>query len=220
MVVDADTIATPGALRFMVQQFVDPSIGAVTGRPHVRNIVSVLTAMQAMEYSVIVSLAKRAESFWGGLCTVSGAAACFRTAALREIGGWSSRTVTEDIEVSWRMQKAGYGIVYEPRAQFQIQAPRTLASLYRQRRRWARGMAEVMRSHWNLLHTRNLALIPILFQVLATAAWFGVILLTLGSEMWRLMFQRGAPSIFLNAVTAEGAWIILLGTTILFMIRH
>ncbi len=106
--------------------------------------------MQAMEYSVIVGLAKRAEQFWGGLYTVSGAAACFRTAALRAVGGWTVATATEDIEISWRLQRAGWRLAYDPRAVFLIQAPTRLPALYRQRRRWAQGMVEVLRMHWNV----------------------------------------------------------------------
>ncbi len=177
MVVDADTEAEPDAIEFMVQQFIDPRVGAVTGHPRVRNVTNLLTAIQKMEYAVIVSLAKRAEQFWGGLYTVSGAAACFRTSALRGIGGWSERSVTEDIEVSWRMQKAGWLLSYEPRALFHIQAPVKLLSLYRQRTRWAQGMAEVVRLHWNIAFTRNTALIPIAVQVFATALW--MLLMTL-----------------------------------------
>jgi len=176
MVVDADTSATPDAIELMVQQFVNPRIGAVTGNTRVRNVTNLLSAIQKMEYAVIVSLAKRAEQFWGGLYTVSGAAACFRTHALRDCGGWSSQTVTEDIEISWRMQKAGWLFAYEPRALFHIQVPVKLLSLYRQRSRWAQGMAEVARMHWNIAFTHNTALIPIAVQVLATAIW--VLLMT------------------------------------------
>jgi biofilm PGA synthesis N-glycosyltransferase PgaC len=171
MVVDADTVADPDAIGTIVQQFMDLHVGAVTGHPRVRNVVNLLTAIQAMEYAVIVSLAKRAEQFWGGLYTVSGAAACFRTQALRQVGGWSEKTATEDIEISWRLQKAGWLLAYEPRALFRVQAPVGLGALYRQRRRWAQGMVEVLRLHWNLAFTDNAALIPIAIQVLATALW-------------------------------------------------
>jgi biofilm PGA synthesis N-glycosyltransferase PgaC len=171
LVVDADTICEPEAVRHIVAQFADPRVGAVTGHARVGNVCSPLTAMQAMEYSVIVGLAKRAEQFWGGLYTVSGAAACFRTSALRGVGGWSVATATEDIEVSWRLQRAGWLLAYDPRALFFIQAPVALRALYRQRRRWARGMVEVLRLHWNVADTRNRALIPISIQVLCAGAW-------------------------------------------------
>jgi biofilm PGA synthesis N-glycosyltransferase PgaC len=171
VVVDADTVCAPDAVRHLVQQFADPRVGAVTGHARVGNVCSPLTAMQAMEYSVIVGLAKRAEQFWGGLYTVSGAAACFRASALRGVGGWSVATATEDIEVSWRLQRAGWLLAYDPRALFFIQAPVALRALYRQRRRWARGMVEVLRLHWNIAGTHNRALIPIAIQVLCAGAW-------------------------------------------------
>jgi poly-beta-1,6 N-acetyl-D-glucosamine synthase len=171
LVVDADTRARPDAIEKLVQQFADPRVGGVTGHARVGNVTSPLTAMQSMEYAVIVGLAKRAEQFWGGLYTVSGAAACFRTEALRAVGGWTVATATEDIEVSWRLQRAGWLLAYDPRALFFIQAPVRLRALYRQRRRWAQGMVEVLRLHWTAALSPNRALIPITAQVVGAAVW-------------------------------------------------
>lgn len=171
LVVDADTRAQPGAVGTIVQQFADARVGGVTGHARVGNVVGALTAMQAMEYSVIVGLAKRAEQFWGALYTVSGAAACFRTEALRAVGGWTVATATEDIEMSWRLQRSGWRLAYDPRALFLIQAPTRLPALYRQRRRWAQGMVEVLRVHWNVAASPNRGLIPITVQVVGAAVW-------------------------------------------------
>lgn len=185
LVVDADTWSRPGAVRAMVQQFADPRVGGVTGHARVGNVQNALTAVQAMEYAVIVGMAKRAEQFWGGLYTVSGAAACFRTAALRSVGGWSVATATEDIEISWRLQRAGWQLRYEPRAVFEVQAPVTLRALWGQRRRWVQGMVEVMALHARLAASPNRALIPIGTQVVAAALWMvltGITLLRLGAE--------------------------------------
>jgi biofilm PGA synthesis N-glycosyltransferase PgaC len=189
MVLDADTTCGPHAIRAMVQQFVDPRIGGVTGNPHVENANSHLTRIQAMEYLGIIGLIKRADSFWGGLFTVSGAAACFRTSALRAVGGWSSVSVTEDIELSWRMQKAGYELAYEPRATFGIQAPTSVLALHRQRRRWARGMWEVLRMHGELHETRNASLLPMAAQAIFSAGWM---LVTLASAaLWIIHLITG-----------------------------
>ncbi|MBK8076162.1 MAG: glycosyltransferase [Kineosporiaceae bacterium] len=171
LVVDADTWCHPGAIRSMVQQFADPAVGAVTGNARVGNVQNPLTAIQAMEYTVIVGMAKRAEQFWGGLYTVSGAAACLRTEALRAIGGWTVETATEDIEASWRLQRAGWQLRYEPRAVFEVQAPTRLRPLWRQRRRWARGMVEVMVMHAGFARSANRALIPIGAQVVGAGVW-------------------------------------------------
>jgi len=218
MVVDADTIAEPNAIRYMVQQMADPRIAGVTGSPRVRNVTNLLTAMQAMEYAVIISLAKRAESFWGGLYTVSGAAACFRTHALRDVGGWSGETATEDIEISWRLQKAGYRLAYEPRALFHIQTPAAVRTLYRQRVRWAQGMLEVLRIHANLLSSRNAAILPIGLQVVATAIWVEVVILSLIQGAWALAF--GGSETWMAALQGLGLgplWSAIALTECLFL---
>jgi biofilm PGA synthesis N-glycosyltransferase PgaC len=180
MVVDADTVCEPGAIRTMTQQFVDPYVGGVTGNPRVDHTGCPLTWIQSMEYMGIIGLIKRADSFWGGLFTVSGAAACFRTSALRAVGGWSGVSVTEDIELSWRLQKAGHELAYEPRALFAIQAPTSVGALYRQRKRWARGMWETLRLHGNLSATRNASLLPMAAQAIASVIWMVVTLATAG----------------------------------------
>lgn len=188
MVLDADTTCGPNAIRAMTQQFVDPRVGGVTGSPHVENLVNPLAKMQAMEYMGIIGLIKRADSFWGGLFTVSGAAACFRAATLRSVGGWSGISVTEDIELSWRMQKAGFELAYEPRATFGIQAPTGVAALHRQRRRWARGMWEVLRLHGELHETRNASLLPMAAQAIASAAWMVITLVSAALWIAQLVF--------------------------------
>ena len=190
MVVDADTVCERGAIRAMTQQFGNPRVAGVTGNPRVADANGLLTRMQAMEYLGIIGLIKRADSFWGGLFTVSGAAACFRTDALRAVGGWSTASVTEDIELSWRLQKAGYELAYEPRALFAIEAPETLVALHRQRRRWAQGMWETLRLHGNLASTRNAALIPLAAQAIASMLWM---IVTLGAACLWLAHLIGGP---------------------------
>ena len=63
---------------------------------------------QALDYLSVIAVIKSAESVWGGLLTVSGAFTAYRTAALRSVGGWDNSSPTEDIDVSWRLQTAGW----------------------------------------------------------------------------------------------------------------
>ncbi len=218
LVVDADTQARPDAIRMLVQQFADARVGGVTGHARVGNVHNPLTAMQAMEYSVIVGLAKRAEQSWGGLYTVSGAAACFRTSALRAVGGWTVTTATEDIEVSWRLQRAGWVLGYDPRALFLLQAPTRLRPLWRQRQRWARGMVEVLRLHWNVSATPNRSLIPIALQVVGAVVWMLLATLQIGVVGFGLMSGSFGTN-ELQGLVPETWYVALLWTFGLFGIQ-
>ncbi len=62
-----------------------------------------------------------------------------RRAALESIGGWNSGALTEDLELSTRLVAAGERIALAPLAEVGEEAVVTLATLWRQRLRWAEG---------------------------------------------------------------------------------
>lgn len=51
--------------------------------------------------------------------------------------------ITEDIDISWKLQLRHWAIFFEPRALCWILMPETLKGLWKQRLRWAQGGAEV-----------------------------------------------------------------------------
>ena len=143
MCIDADALLDKNALFWMIKHFLDsPRVAAVTGNPRVINKTSLLARIQIGEFSAIVGMVKRTQRNIGRLFTVSGVNACFRKAALHNVGYWSSETVTEDIDISWKLQLRYWDIRYEPRALTWILVPETLKSLWKQRLRWAQGGVE------------------------------------------------------------------------------
>jgi biofilm PGA synthesis N-glycosyltransferase PgaC len=69
---------------------------------------------------------------------------CFRKRALQEAGWWSADTLTDDVELTWRLQLAGWHIVFEPKALCWILMPETMRGLWRQRLRWSEGGTQTM----------------------------------------------------------------------------
>lgn len=140
MCVDADALLDKDALFWMVKHLVDsPRVGAVTGNPRVVNKTSLISRIQIGEFSAIVGMVKRTQRNIGRLFTVSGVNACFRKAALHDVGYWSSETVTEDIDISWKLQLRCWDIRYEPKALTWILVPESIKPLWKQRLRWAQG---------------------------------------------------------------------------------
>lgn len=140
MCIDADALLDKDALFWMVKHFQDgPRVGAVTGNPRVINKTSLLSRIQIGEFSAIVGMVKRTQRNIGRVFTVSGVNTCFRLTALHDAGYWSPETVTEDIDISWKLQLRYWDIRYEPRAITWILVPETLSSLWKQRLRWAQG---------------------------------------------------------------------------------
>jgi biofilm PGA synthesis N-glycosyltransferase PgaC len=148
MCVDADALLDRDAMFWMIKHFESgPRVGAVTGNPRVINKTSLLGRIQIGEFSAIVGMVKRTQRNIGRVFTVSGVNTCFRVSALHAVGYWSSSTVTEDIDISWRLQLNYWDIRYEPRSITWILVPETLSALWKQRLRWAQGGFEAAVTH-------------------------------------------------------------------------
>ena len=171
--IDGDALLDPHAAAWMVRHFQrDPRLGAVTGNPRIRNRSTLLGRLQVGEFSMIVGLIKRAQSQLGGLFCVSGVIGCFRRSALHAVGYWDPTRLTEDIDITWRLQRSDWRVIYEPHALVWILMPETLRGLWRQRRRWADGGLEVLRANLDLLRTpRQWRLLPLLLEPLASLLW-------------------------------------------------
>ena len=143
--IDGDSSLDMDAIDFMVYALENnPGFVAVTGNPRVRNRSTLLGRLQVAEFSSIIGLIKRSQSILGSIFTVSGVVCAFRRDALLQIGGWSKDMITEDIDISWKLQVEGNRIGYEPRALCWVLMPETIHGLYKQRLRWAQGGAEVV----------------------------------------------------------------------------
>ncbi|MEI8208731.1 MAG: poly-beta-1,6-N-acetyl-D-glucosamine synthase [Methylococcales bacterium] len=150
--IDGDALLAPEAVAWMVRHFIaKPHIGAVTGNPRIRNRSTLLGRIQVGEFSAIVGMIKRAQRSYGKIFTVSGVIAAFRKSALHDVGYWSNDMVTEDIDISWKLQLGGWSIYFEPNALCWVLMPETLEGLWKQRTRWAQGGTEVLLRYFTSL---------------------------------------------------------------------
>jgi len=179
--IDGDALLDPTAAAWMIRHFLEnPDVGAVTGNPRIRTRSTLLGKIQVGEFSAIVGMIKRAQSVYGRIFTVSGVIAAFRRSALHQVGYWSNDMVTEDIDISWKLQLDGFLIRFEPRALCWVLMPETLNGLWRQRVRWAQGGAEVLiRYAHRMLHWSARRMWPIYIESLISILWAYCILAAL-----------------------------------------
>ncbi len=176
--IDGDALLAPEAVVWMVRHFLaNPRVGAVTGNPRIRNRSTLLGRIQVGEFSAIIGMIKRAQRSYGKVFTVSGVIAAFRKSALHDVGYWSNDMVTEDIDISWKLQLAGWSIYFEPNALCWVLMPETLKGLWRQRVRWAQGGAEVLLRYFSaLFRWRSRGMWLLYFECLISTVWAHLIL--------------------------------------------
>ena len=174
--VDADSYLDKNALRYLVSHFINKQngerVGAVTGNPRVRNRGTLLGRIQLCEYASIISLIKRTQRVLGKVMTVSGVCVAYRKKALLECGFWDRDMMTEDIAVTWKLEKNFWDVRYEPRALCWMLVPETIKGLWRQRKRWAEGGLEVIFRHFDIFRSwRRRRMVPIYIEQVCSFFW-------------------------------------------------
>jgi cellulose synthase (UDP-forming) len=144
LALDADHVPAPDILEAMTGYFIDPKVALVQSPHFFRNRDSAQHSSaenheQGLFFEVLLPGREHLDAvFW------CGSGALIRTSALKSIGGVATRTITEDLETSLVLQRAGYTIKYHHEHLLQGLAPHNLAAYLIQRDRWARGTLRVL----------------------------------------------------------------------------
>lgn len=144
---DADTQIAPDAVALMVAHFADARVGAVAGDVKVGNRINLLTRWQSIEYITSQNLDRRAYALLNAITVVPGAIGAWRREAVLEAGGYTTDTLAEDMDLTWRIRRAGWRLATESRALAWTEAPDTVRGFFNQRFRWAYGTLQCLWKH-------------------------------------------------------------------------
>ncbi len=192
--IDGDALLDQDAAAYLVAPLINhPRVGAVTGNPRVRTRSTLIGRIQVGEFSSIIGLIKRTQRLYGQVFSVSGVVTAFRRQALDQVGYWSLDMITEDIDITWKLQRDQWEIFYEPRGLCWILMPETLRGLWKQRLRWAQGGAEVFLKNLGCIRRwKNRRLWPLMFEFSLSAVW--AFSLALSVALWCLGHVAELPA--------------------------
>lgn len=143
---DADFVPQADFLRRIVDHFVEPQVGMVQTRwDHMNRDANLLTHVQALMldgHHVVENCAR----FGSGLYfNFAGTGGMWRISAIEAAGGWEHDTLTEDLDLSYRAQMAGYQFIYRPDVLTPSELPEDMSALRAQQHRWAKGTVQTAR---------------------------------------------------------------------------
>lgn len=145
-VFDADFVPAPDFLRRVVPHFSDPAIGMVQARwQHLNRDASLLTRAQAVLLDAHFLLEHEARQHRRLFFNFNGTAGVWRRACIEQAGGWTHDTLTEDLDLSYRAQLAGWRFAFVPEVCAPAELPSHIGALESQQRRWARGSIQTAR---------------------------------------------------------------------------
>ena len=140
LILDADFVPAPDLLQRTVHYFTDGKVGMVQTRwGHLNRDASWLTQAEAVLLDGHLLLEQTARSRSGRLFNFNGTAGLWRRAAIDEAGGWQHDTLTEDLDLSYRAQLAGWRFLFLPDLVTPAELPVDMAAFKSQQHRWTKG---------------------------------------------------------------------------------
>ncbi|WP_293374516.1 glycosyltransferase [Nevskia sp.] len=143
---DADFVPNPDFLKATLPSFADPAIGMVQARwAHLNQPYSTLTEVQAILLDAHFAIDQSARAATGRYFNFNGTAGVWRRQAIVDAGGWQTDTITEDLDLSYRAQLAGWRFAYIDSHGCPSELPVEMNAFKSQQHRWAKGAIQVMR---------------------------------------------------------------------------
>lgn len=163
---DADTIAAPDALERLLGAFRDPATAAACGTVLPRRVRTLWERGRYVEYLFAFTFYKEVQDQYGAPLISSGCLSMYRTDILRAAGGWSNRTLAEDMDLTWTLYQRGQGVRFVSEAVCYPLEPHDFNFMSAQLRRWSHGFVQNVRLHW-----RGVLDVPFLRFAVAVACW-------------------------------------------------
>ncbi len=207
-VFDADFLPTPDFLRRAVPYLSDPEVGMVQARwSHLNRERSLLTKIQAIFLDAHFAIEHAARNQAGRYFNFNGTAGVWRRTAIEDAGGWQHDTLTEDLDLSYRAQLAGWRFVYLNDLEAPAELPESVGAFKSQQRRWTRGAVQTARK---LLPRIWRAAVPVSTKLEATFHLTSNLAYVLMVALALLVF----PAMVLRA-QAIGTWVIWVEVPVL-----
>ena len=146
-VFDADFVPEPGFLRSVMPHLAgDPGVGMVQARwGHLNEHTGLLTRLEAVLLDGHFVLEHTARHRSGRYFNFNGTAGVWRRACIESAGGWAHDTLTEDLDLSYRAQLAGWRFVFLKDHVVPAELPTDMAAFKTQQHRWAKGTMQAAR---------------------------------------------------------------------------
>ncbi|MGH9599567.1 MAG: cellulose synthase family protein [Terracidiphilus sp.] len=140
---DADFVPPPDWLMKVIHHFAEPEIGMVQTRwTHLNRGYSMLTEIEAILLDGHFVLEQGARVRAGEYFNFNGTAGMWRIQAIADGGGWQHDTLTEDTDLSYRAQMAGWKFKYLPEVECPAELPIEMSAFKTQQARWAKGLIQ------------------------------------------------------------------------------
>ena len=155
LVFDADARIKPDFLRELIPALEPEKVGAVQARKVISNrCQNILTLCQDNEMALDTHFQVGRDSVKGAV-ELRGNGELIKKEALEDVGGWNIYTITDDLDLSTRLQIKGWDVRFCPDVCVYEEGVTSYIPLLKQRRRWIEGSIRRYLEHFSDVLTSN-----------------------------------------------------------------
>ncbi len=166
MALDADTTLKEDAIEILIEAFDNNRVAAACGFVLPRFVNTVWERGRYIEYLLAFTFYKPVQDHIGKPLISSGCFSMYRTKFLKEHGGWPTRTMAEDMDLTWTVHKKDFIVRFIPDAVSYPIEPHNFHFMKTQLTRWSHGFVQNV-----ALHYRDVLRIPYLNHIVAVSTW-------------------------------------------------
>jgi len=170
MAIDADTTLAPDAVEKLLAAFASPNVAAACGFVVPRHVETIWERGRYVEYLFAFSFYKQIQDYYRKPLISSGCFSIYRTTILKENGGWGTRTLAEDMDLTWTYYSKGYDVRFIPEALCYPIEPHDFSFMRKQLKRWSHGFIQNVKLHWHSLRK-----IDFLNSMITVALWDAIV---------------------------------------------
>jgi len=170
MAIDGDTIIAPDGVEKLLSAMADPKVVAACGSviPRYRN--TIWERGRYIEYLLAFTFYKPIQNYFGKPLISSGCFSVYRTKVLKEMGGWQTRTLAEDMDLTWSFYARRYAVKFVSEAVSYPIEPQNFYFMNKQLKRWSHGFMQNV-----MLHGKDVVQIPYLGAIVTVGLWDAII---------------------------------------------
>ncbi|TBR59819.1 glycosyl transferase [Westiellopsis prolifica IICB1] len=150
-VFDADAQVSPDILLQVVPLFERQKVGAVQVRKAIANAKENFWTKGQMAEMAIDAYLQQGRTVIGGLGELRGNGQFVRRAALKRCGGWNEETITDDLDLTFRLHLDKWDIENVFSTAVEEEGVTNAIALWHQRNRWAEGGYQRYLDYWDLI---------------------------------------------------------------------
>lgn len=168
--------------------------------PH--SVKGVFQRSRMIEWAAAHRMSRTVESWHGWVAVLSGCAGVYRTEAVRAVGGWSTDSLCEDVELALKMNRAGRKAGFVAGAYVCVRDPGSWSVYWAQSHRWAAGWAQALYKHRGLF-LRSWGFARVFGAMLVDSALMAIGYLS-------LLYQLATRFTHFDAFRWMGVWFLMM----------